>query len=249
MTLSHEIGIITPIKDVATQVTTLSDTTQKQDSSGVGPVTQASEIERLERENQRLARALNGAERCCRAIDSEQRVLVPALKKAEAERDALLKALEALVSKGLSITLSRTELKAYKQLVKQVSKGHYRRLETLIDLGLAFTKHSDYEECEMRNKNLPVVAKIIPAGMGKGPSFQVVNLNKDQRDKIVIAMHRDEMKASVPSLNGDQPDWIMVEFLNHDQELVNKGCELLAKSIGASITAGSEFTREELGLI
>lgn len=237
------------MKDVATQVTILSDTTQKQDSSGVGPVTQASEIERLERENQRLSRALNGAERCCRAIDSEQRVLVPALKKAEAERDALLKALEALINKAPSITLSRTELKAYKQLVKQVSKGHYRRLETLIDLGLAFTKHSDYEECEMRNKNLPVVAKMIPASMGKGPSFQVVNMSKDQRDRVVIAMGTAEVKEAFPFLQGDQADWVMVEFWNHDAEVVEKCGKILADSINVTITPGDQFTREELGLI
>lgn len=101
----------------------------------------------------------------------------------------------------------------------------------------------------MRNKNLPVVAKMIPARMGKGPSFQVVNMSKDQRDRVVIAMGTAEVKEALPFLQGDQADWVMVEFWNHDAEVVEKYGKILADSINVTITPGDQFTREELGLI
>lgn len=100
----------------------------------------------------------------------------------------------------------------------------------------------------MFNKNGPLVAKKIPPRLGKGVSFQVINLNQEQREELILTMRSDEVKQAHPFLQGDQDGWLMIEFWSQDAELVEKCCKLLAQSINVDITGGDDFTRKELGL-
>jgi hypothetical protein len=91
------------------------------------------------------------------------------------------------------------------------------------------------------------IAKHVPPMCGKNHSFQVYFPTPEQREKILITMRSDEVKDAHPFLQGDQREWLMVEFWTANLDLIKASMKRLADSIGAELGYGS-FTREELGL-
>jgi hypothetical protein len=91
------------------------------------------------------------------------------------------------------------------------------------------------------------IAKHVPPMCGKNHSFQVYFPTAEQREKILVAMRSDEVKEAHPFLQGDQREWLMVEFWTDNLDLIKSSMKRLADSIGAELGHGS-FTREEIGL-
>jgi hypothetical protein len=91
------------------------------------------------------------------------------------------------------------------------------------------------------------IAKHVPPMCGKNHSFQVYFPTAEQRETILITMRSDEVNDAHPFLQGDQREWLMIEFWTDNLDLIKASMKRLADSIGAELGHGS-FTREEIGL-
>lgn len=90
-----------------------------------------------------------------------------------------------------------------------------------------------------------MVAKLVSPCkiMGKGFSFQAMNVSQEQVDKICWAF--EQVRDSRPFLQGNSDGWVMVEFWTDDGDAILRASELFAQILGVPLLSGN-ITWEEI---
>ena len=89
------------------------------------------------------------------------------------------------------------------------------------------------------------VAKLVPPSGDKGWSFQVTNRRKQDVQMVRVAMDTPAVKQAQPFLQGETPDWLMVEFWVRDKELIVAASKIIARALSIDFVEG-HFTKEDV---
>lgn len=66
----------------------------------------------------------------------------------------------------------------------------------------------------------------------KGPNIQFRGLTVDQKNEITdFVLYNDNFKEGLPFKQGDQGDWLMIEFHNKDERLISSYARKIAFSM------------------
>lgn len=91
------------------------------------------------------------------------------------------------------------------------------------------------------------IAKLVPPTMDKGYSFQIINATAKEIDNTRAVVLSGQIKGVNPFIQGQDQNWIMVEFWCDDLDSINQAADVLFQAVGLPFKSGS-FTRQDLGL-
>jgi hypothetical protein len=91
------------------------------------------------------------------------------------------------------------------------------------------------------------IAKLVPPSGGKNWSFQVANRREQDIRLVRVAMATPAVKLAQPFLQGETPDWLMVEFWVRDKEKIVAACKIIARALSTEFVEGTFTTKDVFG--